>query len=97
MKFMVPTVFRAASVAAFVFLNDFQQEPQHTQQPLDGRDRRTPNEISDSRLAFEECFRCLLAGAMQMMPPHAVTGALLGAARTLNIALWTLCTKCSAY
>lgn len=92
MGMLMPSVFQSAAIAAFIFLEDLRPpDPEshgHHCSPT-RKPQKDPHEaeISDSSLEFEECFRVLLAGGMQMMLPRAITRAVLSAAKDMNVRL----------
>lgn len=87
---ITPCVFQSATIAAFTFLEDLRaRDPHAHHRSPTGKHRFDSHsaEMSDSSLGFEECFRCLLAGGMQMMLPRAVTRAVLSTAKDMNVRL----------
>lgn len=90
MGILMPSVFQSAAIAAFTFLEDLRPREPHEQRRSPARKPRSDShaaEISDSSVGFEECFRVLLAGGMQMMLPRAITRAVLSAAKDMNVKL----------
>ena len=87
LKLTTPSIFHAATLASFILLHDMQLNPSTSRSPSDSLPKRTTNSITDTQSAFEECFRCLLGGGLQLMLPRGIARMLYHTARQMRVQL----------
>lgn len=87
LKVVTPILFRSAAAAIFVLLREFQHHPQDPEVPPMNDSKQPIDPIAWTHAAFEECFRCLWAGAIHLLLPRAAIRSIIKAAREMGVTL----------
>lgn len=92
LKIFTPHVVQAATLGAFILLQDMRLNPHSSKSAPQAR-RDVPvqefqeSPVRDTRAAFEECFRCLLAGGTQVMLMRGIARMVVQTATVLEVNL----------